>query len=82
MGFKLSDALDLADKALDIAQMVPALAPLAKTADIVLEAARSGAALFSEDDPTQLGERIRALEGRVAAHYRKTDAALAAAAQR
>lgn len=79
---KLSDALDFADKALDIAQMVPALAPVAKTAEVVLDAVRSGAALFSDDDPAELGERIRKLEQRVAEHYKQTSAALAAAAKR
>lgn len=82
MGFTLKDALDLADKALDIAEMVPALAPIAKTAEIVLDTARGVAGVLSEDDPEELGNRLRALEARVAAHHKQVMAALDAAAKR
>lgn len=73
--------LDLADEALDLAQMVPAFAPIAKAADIALDVALEGIALLSPADAKAVERRYAQIEARVTEHHGRTIGALKAAEQ-
>ncbi|MCA3256065.1 MAG: hypothetical protein INF91_10665 [Alphaproteobacteria bacterium] len=75
----LTQILDIADQALDIAQKVPGLGAAAKVADIALGVARETAHLLAPGDVHAFANRLVEIEQRVAAHHERTMAVLKAA---